>query len=157
MIIFSDIDGVVNDGLYQFDENGKISKRFCTRDFHVINIFANNGYEFVFLTGSSDSATVKRFDSSYFITCFDCESKELFVESYSKKRGISLADCFYIGDSVNDYNAMMKCGNIYCPSDASPVILQIEKINILKSRGGHGVIDEFLFAKFEKDYFRLMT
>lgn len=156
MIIFSDIDGVINDGMYEFDEHGKISKRFCTRDFHAINIFAKNGYHFVFLTGSSDSATLTRFNSNIFATFFSCDNKELLVESYSSEKGISLADCFYIGDSVNDYRAMLKCGKIYCPSDASQIIMQINKINILKSCGGHGVIDEFLYTNFKKDYLKLM-
>lgn len=156
MIIFSDIDGVVNDGLYEFDENGNISKRFCTRDFHSINIFARNGYNFVFLTGSCDSSTVKRFNSNIFTTFFNCVNKEFVIEEFSSSKSVSLNKCFYIGDSANDYAAMKKCGNIYCPSDASSIILEMDNVNILKSRGGHGVIDEFLYRNFKEDYLKFM-
>ena len=39
MIIFSDIDGVITDGLYYTNSQEDIIKGFSTRDMHAINVF----------------------------------------------------------------------------------------------------------------------
>jgi|LauGreDrversion4_2_1035121.scaffolds.fasta_scaffold08293_2 YrbI family 3-deoxy-D-manno-octulosonate 8-phosphate phosphatase len=157
MIIFSDIDGVITDGLYYISHAGDVAKGFSTRDMHSISAFFDNGYKFIFITGSSDWSTRNKFKKYAYNTIYECTNKYDAVINICKENNISPSECTYIGDSVNDYKAMCICGKKYCPSNAASIIKSISGVVCLKSRGGDGVIDELLFHAFRDDYMRFLT
>ncbi len=157
MIIFSDIDGVITDGLYYTNSQEDIIKGFSTRDMHAINVFFDNGFKFTFITGSTDWSTKNRFKKFPYNTIFGCTDKYGAVMNICNQNGISPSDCIYVGDSVNDYKAMSVCGKKYCPSDAASIIKSMNGVICLSSRSGGGVIDELLFHAFRNDYTRLLV
>lgn len=157
MIIFSDIDGVITDGLYYLDKDNNIIKGFSTRDMHSINAFYEEGFKFVFLTGADDRSTRNKFHKFIYNTIFNCKNKHDAVINMCNQNGVSPSDCLYIGDSVNDYKAMSICGKKYCPQNASLVIKNINGVVCVNSIGGSGVVDEVLFHAFREDYIRILA
>lgn len=156
MIIFSDVDGVVTDGLYYYDEDGGIIKGFCTRDFHAINAFANNGFNFVFLTSATDMTTINKFKHSKLKLIAGCRNKKEAVVSICMQQGYLTSECIFIGDGPQDICAMQSCGQSFCPYDASRSVLNVPNVNRLNSCGGKGVIDELLFKLFKTEYMSIM-
>ena len=62
--------------------------------------------------------------------------------NYCKKQEISLGEVIFIGNDINDLEAMKLTGRSYCPSDANQKIKKIAS-ETLKTKGGEGVIREF--------------
>jgi YrbI family 3-deoxy-D-manno-octulosonate 8-phosphate phosphatase len=156
MIIFSDIDGVLTDGFYYHSEDGMIGKGFCTRDFHAINNFSQNGFNFIFLTASTDIATIKKFKYNKLKIVPNCKDKKEAVISSCIQLGYVASDCIFVGDGPQDMCAMEVCGQSFCPNDACHAVLSMPFVIRLNSNGGKGVIDEMLFKAFRKDYESIM-
>lgn len=156
MIIFSDVDGVVTDGLYYYNEDGGISKGFCTRDFHAVNAFSRNGFNFVFLTSATDITTIKKFKNSKLKLIAGCKNKKEAVISTCIQQGYLASECIFVGDGPQDICAMESCGQCFCPYDASCSVLDTPNVNRLSSCGGRGVLDELLFKLFKTEYMSIM-
>ena len=78
------------------------------------------------------------------ITCFQGiknKKKELLV--YCKRNNIDLQNIAYVGNDINDKEAMKIAGIKFCPSDAHNSIKAISD-HVLKTKGGHGVVRELL-------------
>ena len=63
--------------------------------------------------------------------------------AYCKKNDIDLKNVAYIGNDINDKDAMETVGITFCPSDAHDSIKGISN-HILETKGGNGVIRELL-------------
>ena len=67
------------------------------------------------------------------------ETLKQIVELY----GISIEEVAYIGDDLNDFEAMKKCGITGCPADAVDEIKNISDYTS-KFNGGDGAIRDFV-------------
>ncbi len=65
------------------------------------------------------------------------------LEDFVKKNGHSLKRVAYIGNDINDLEAMQSVGFPIAPADAHPSILDLAVI-VTSARGGEGVVREFL-------------
>jgi 3-deoxy-D-manno-octulosonate 8-phosphate phosphatase (KDO 8-P phosphatase) len=73
------------------------------------------------------------------------------LQSYSEASGetITLSDCIYMGDDLNDLSLMMQAGATACPSDANPLLRNYVKSAggyIAPSPGGKGAIADLVLA-----------
>ena len=156
MIIFSDVDGVLTDGCYYQNENLEITKGFSTRDFHTINKFSEQGFQFVFLTASQDACTKHKFTSYGLNLVCNCQNKKDAIVNLCDMHEVVLADCIFVGDGPQDLQAMLLCGRSFCPHDASSVVKNSAYVNRLNSCGGRGVIDEMLYRCFKEQYEKIL-
>ena len=62
---------------------------------------------------------------------------------------IDLKNVLFVGNDINDYNAMKTAGHKYCPSDSHESIKSIADY-VLSSSGGDGVVRE-IFDKLKKN------
>ena len=69
------------------------------------------------------------------------ENKKDVLMNFCKKNDIDLINVAYVGNDINDKEAMEISGVTFCPSDAHESILDISD-HILKKKGGQGVIRE---------------
>lgn len=156
MIIFCDIDGVVTDGCYYLDNRLGLIKGFNTRDFHAINKFCAEKFQFVFLTASNDSCTKNKCAAYNLELVSNCNNKKQAVLDICTKNKCKPEDCVFIGDGPQDFLAMSLCGSRYCPSDASMSIKECPGVYVLSSCGGRGAIDEMLYIEFNEKYKQIM-
>ena len=63
--------------------------------------------------------------------------------NYCKENDIDLKNVAYVGNDINDKEAMEIVETTYCPSDSHESIKAISDY-VLKTKGGHGVIRELL-------------
>ena len=71
------------------------------------------------------------------------------IENYDLKK------IFYVGNDVNDYRVMLKCGFTACPSDSHVAIKKIANFP-LKTKGGGGVVREILEIILELNFINIL-
>jgi len=69
------------------------------------------------------------------------DDKAQDLSNYCQSKGIDLAKVLYVGNDVNDLDAMRMVGYPVAPADAHPEVLAIAK-HVTQARGGEGVIKE---------------
>ena len=71
------------------------------------------------------------------------ENKKVALIDYCENNNFDLQNVAYVGNDINDKEVMEIAGTTYCPSDSHKSIQSISD-NILKTKGGNGVIRELL-------------
>lgn len=69
------------------------------------------------------------------------ENKKMALIDYCKENDIDLKNVAYVGNDINDLEAMNLVGHSLCPADAHDSIKHVSK-HVLKTKGGEGVIRE---------------
>ena len=71
------------------------------------------------------------------------DDKAKALQEFCSEKGISLESVGYVGNDINDLEAMRLVRTSFCPSDAHPNILKIST-HVLKTKGGEGVVMELI-------------
>ena len=71
------------------------------------------------------------------------KNKSLMIVKHCNNNEIDMNNVAYVGNDINDYDAMKLVGTTFCPSDAHQEIKNISD-HILESKGGEGVVRELL-------------
>jgi 3-deoxy-D-manno-octulosonate 8-phosphate phosphatase (KDO 8-P phosphatase) len=69
------------------------------------------------------------------------ENKVIALQNILDDMNLQYENVLYIGDDINDYEAMSKCKIRCCPADASEKINDVSQI-ILSACGGNGCLRE---------------
>ena len=76
-------------------------------------------------------------------------NKKYALTDYCQKNDIQILQVAYVGNDINDKDAMVIAGFSFCPADAHETIKEIS-YHVFKRNGGDGVIRELLdIIKFE--------
>jgi D-sedoheptulose 7-phosphate isomerase len=70
-----------------------------------------------------------------------CDNKRRFLAEYFEEHGIDAKDAIYMGNDLNDLEAMEFVGYPVCPADAHPQIKSISRL-VLSRSGGDGAVRE---------------
>ena len=140
----TDCDGVLTDTGVYYGASGEMLKRFSIRDgMGVERLKIISGIEVGIITGEGSESLVNRAKK--------LEIKELHLNAKNKKKTLieilerknySFKNLAYIGDDVNDLEAINLSGLSACPSDAIELIKESVDI-VLNSKGGNGAFREF--------------
>ena len=148
--IISDVDGVLTDGGFYYNEDGLVMKKFNTRDASSIFRLRSAGVKLFIITMSDDPITNRRIetlkkwhldehDIELFIHGVDDKLK--VVNQICKEYGYALDEVIYIGDDYGDIPVMEAVGVSYCPYDA-PLSVVIAATYVCDTKGGEGVLAE---------------
>jgi 3-deoxy-D-manno-octulosonate 8-phosphate phosphatase (KDO 8-P phosphatase) len=133
MVICCDIDGVLTDGKIWVNHQGEIIKSFNNKDIGAVKELLSMGYQVIFVTASSwpgSDLYLKR------------SGAELIV--LRNKEEIPFHYDIAIGDSGWDIPMLNKTRFVFCPSDASKEVKELDGMHILKCKGGQGVMLEMV-------------
>lgn len=141
-MFLTDCDGCLTDGGMYYSELGDELKKFNTRDGMGISLLIQRGI----ITGIITSETVKlnqrraeklKLD----IVEMGCTDKLSTIKQLCQEKGISLDNVCYIGDDINDIEAIKAVGFGCCPADAIKEVKCVADY-IASVNGGKGVIRE---------------
>src|SRR6266699_2222793 len=120
-----DVDGVLTDGGIWWGPNGEEWKRFSFADIMGVSLARKAGL-IVGLISGEDSPLVDRFAAKMGITdvAKNCKDKAGALRSLAERRGLALNEVCFMGDDVNDLEAMKIAGLAAAPANAAPVVLQ---------------------------------
>lgn len=141
-VLFCDVDGTLTDGGMYYAREGESLKRFSTRDAKGLELLRQAGIEVAIVT-SEDSDIVRARCRKLGIQECHCgvSDKRSFVEQYCAKRSIPQEAAAFVGDDLNDLEALRWVGLSACPADAVPQV-RLACSRVLEARGGHGAVRE---------------
>lgn len=145
--IFSDVDGVLTNGLLYIGADGSESiKVFHVRDGMAIKQFQKLGVLFGIITGRDSNPLRQRMKELGVSEVHTrIHNKAEVLDSILTRKQIALSDVWYVGDDYNDLPVQQMLrdggGRFFCPSDAVTEV-QYAADEILKTPGGNGVLAE---------------
>jgi N-acylneuraminate cytidylyltransferase len=146
-LFLSDVDGVLTDGGMYYGKDGNELKKFNTRDGMAFELLRNKGIKIGIITSEITKIVenrAKKMKVDYICQGKFKGGKLEAAKEICDKEGISLNEVAYIGDDINCYELLSKTGYSACPNDAADEIKKIPNILILNSKGGEGVVREYV-------------
>ena len=143
----TDVDGVLTDAGMYYDNNGSELKRFNTHDGMGFQLLRENGIKTAIITSENTNIVKRRSKILQVDYLFQgvANSKKLdVIEQICLKENIQLSDVAYIGDDINDFEALSTVVLAACPNNATQIIKNIEQIYITEKSGGNGAVREFI-------------
>ncbi len=137
-----DFDGVMTDNKVLIDENGLESVIVNRSDGLAVKLIDEMGIKQIIISTESNKVVNKRAQKLGIECKQNLENKASVVEELSKNLSITKDEIAFIGNDINDLEAMRIVGFPLCPYDASKEIKDLSK-TILPSKGGSGVIRDF--------------
>ena len=141
-----DVDGVLTDGGVWWGPNGEEWKRFGFADIMGVSLARKAGL-LVCLISGEDSPLVDRFAAKLGITDVEkgCKDKARALRAFAERRGLDLLEIGFMGDDVNDLDAMAIAGVSAAPAGAVRAVLA--RASFVSTRaGGHGAARDFVDA-----------
>lgn len=143
-LLILDVDGTLTDGGIYYDKEGHELKKFNAKDGLGIVLAQKSGIDVMFLTGRSSVIVEKRAIELKVKYLFQgIGDKAEFLDKFMNERDIPKQAVAYVGDDLNDYEAMKLAGITACPADAADEIREISNI-VLTRNGGCGAVREFI-------------
>lgn len=139
-----DVDGVFTDGGVWWNETGEAFKRFSFRDIMGVSLGRKAGYQFALISGEGgpllDRLAMKLGIEAVFP---DCKDKAAALRLFSERTQLPPEAICFLGDDVNDLEALALAGLSACPADAHASVKA--KVDwVLEARGGQGAVRELL-------------
>jgi YrbI family 3-deoxy-D-manno-octulosonate 8-phosphate phosphatase len=138
-----DFDGVMTDNKVIVGEDSKESVVCNRSDGLAISILKEWGISQAIISTETNKVVASRALKLGIPCIHGISNKKDTVFQYCKQLEISLKETLYIGNDLNDLDAMCMVGCPVCPNDAYEEIKKIAKL-VLPVGGGCGVIRELL-------------
>ena len=137
-----DVDGVLTDAGMYYTESGDELKKFNTRDGMGIKMLQAASLVTAFIT-KEKTAIVERRGQKLAVPEVHqgVDDKLAVLTTLTQKYGLSLDQVAYIGDDVNDLDALRAVGFSAAPADAMPTVLKAVHYICVK-KGGEGAVRE---------------
>ena len=141
-LLVLDVDGVLTDGGVYYSERGEEMVKFNRRDGMGISLLQKSGVEVAIISGENSNATRKRAEKLKITKLhLGVSNKKLVLENLLHELRMPLEKVAYIGDDINDIEAMEIVGHSMTVSDGHKRVREIAK-HILSSVGGKGAVRE---------------
>lgn len=140
-LIVYDFDGVMTNNKVIVFEDGRESIVANRSDGLGVEILKKRGISQIILSTESNDVVRARAKKLNLSVIYACKDKKRTLIEYCKKKGYNLSKVVYVGNDINDLEAMEVVGYPIAPADAHIEIKKIAKI-VTKARGGNGVIRE---------------
>lgn len=140
-LIVYDFDGVMTDNRVMVDQNGIESVIVNRGDGYGVGGIRKLGLRQIILSTEKNPVVARRAEKLKLEVIHDVLDKKSILDSFLKENGYSKEEVMYIGNDLNDIEAMSLAGIVGAPKDAEPEILEIADW-ISTKNGGYGVIRE---------------
>lgn len=140
-----DVDGTLTDGGIYMGRNGELFKRFDVKDgYGIKNLLREHAIIPAIVTGRKSEILKNRCDELCIVELVQGSSdKILDCKKILDKYGFTPGEAAYIGDDLNDLEAMQSVRLKGCPHDAARKIKDIADY-VTEADGGHGAVREFI-------------
>ena len=140
-LIVYDFDGVMTDNRVTVDQDGKESVTVNRSDGYGVGMIRKRGIPQIIISTEKNPVVERRAEKLSLPVIHDVADKAAILKGYLKEQAIDPKRVLYIGNDLNDRDAMLMCGIKCAPADAEPVILETADV-IFEKKGGYGVVRE---------------
>jgi YrbI family 3-deoxy-D-manno-octulosonate 8-phosphate phosphatase len=139
-----DVDGTLTDAKVYYSKNGEELKKFSIRDGMGIELLKKAGILSAIITSENSQIVIARANKlkiEHFTLGSRNKKNDLIL--MSEKLNVSLEEIAYIGDDVNDLQALKIAGLSACPADSVSSIIGVSHY-VCKQNGGDGAVRELI-------------
>jgi N-acylneuraminate cytidylyltransferase len=141
LLVF-DFDGIFTDNFVYVSQDGTESVRCSRGDSLGISLLKKQGKPECCILSTESNPVVSARASKLGITCIQgCGDKRKYLMEYSQNKDIAFDRIAFVGNDINDLDAMSVAGVSIAPADAYAPVREIADI-VLKSPGGNGAVRE---------------
>jgi len=141
-LLAMDVDGVLTDAGMYYSESGDELKKFNTRDGMGIKMLQAAGLVTAFITREKTAIVERRGQKLAVPEVHQgVDDKRVVLATLASKYGLTLDQVAYIGDDVNDLEALRAVGFSAAPADAMTYVLKAVDY-VCKKKGGEGAVRE---------------
>ena len=144
-MVITDFDGIITDNCLYVDNNGNMTRKINFKDVMAFSILQKNGIKTAIISGESNAAIeilAKKFDIQEIHQ--NIRNKIQVLKDIIEKYSLSKEEFLYIGDDINDEEALMYSKNAFTVPEAVDKIKSISHIKITKSPSGAGAFREIV-------------
>jgi len=140
----TDVDGVLTDGGMYYAESGDEWKKFNTRDGMGIKLLQRAGIITAIVTQERTKLVARRAEKLAIPELHQGAMDKLTViREMAARHGLALKQVAYIGDDINDLEALKEVGFSATPADGMPQIaLAVDYV--CQKKGGEGAVREIV-------------
>lgn len=140
-LIISDFDGVMTDNRVLVDETGREAVYVSRADGQAIHMLRSMGIDLVIISTETNGVVGRRAEKLKVKCIQSVSDKAECLRQYCRERNVSLQHVAYIGNDVNDLEAMRLAGIKIVPGDAYEEVKDIADY-VTETKGGYGVVRE---------------
>lgn len=153
-VIF-DFDGVLTDNNVYVDSSGNEQVCCYRGDGLAFDVFRKLGVNVCIFSTEKNLVVTARAKKLQVPVYQSISNKLESLDAFVKENNYKYSNLFYIGNDLNDYLAMKKCGFSACPSDSHSKIKEISTFQ-LRAKGGCGVARELIESVFKLDIIKIL-
>jgi 3-deoxy-D-manno-octulosonate 8-phosphate phosphatase (KDO 8-P phosphatase) len=140
----TDVDGVLTDAGMYYSESGDEWKKFNTRDGMGIKLLQRAGLITAIVTQERTRLVARRAEKLAIPELHQGVMDKLSViREMAARHGIALTQVAYIGDDVNDLDALKAVGLSAAPADGLPQVIEAVGY-VCSKKGGEGAVRELV-------------
>jgi N-acylneuraminate cytidylyltransferase len=140
-LLITDFDGCLTDDRVWLNQEGEEFVAANRKDGLAVQRLKNLDIQVVIASTETNKVVLARGDKIGVEVLQGLADKAESIEQYLKQKNLSWDDIWYLGNDVNDIEAIRKAKLSFCPSDAVKAVIK-EVDSKLKTKGGYGVLSE---------------
>ena len=140
-LIVYDFDGVMTDNKAYIDQDGNEMVQVNRADGLGVAEIKKLGIDQIIISTEKNTVVSTRAKKLNIKCLQGIDNKKESLQKYSKENNYNLQNVAFVGNDINDMEAMKIAGYSFCPVDAHGSIKKISNL-ILNTKGGNGVIRE---------------
>ncbi len=141
-LVATDVDGVLTDAGMYYAESGEELKKFNTRDGMGIKLLQRAGLITAIVTQERTKLVARRGEKLAIPEVHQGVMNKLqLISEMAARHGLTLGQVAYIGDDVNDLEALKAVGFSATPADGMPQVVDAVHY-ICRKKGGEGAVRE---------------
>ena len=150
-----DFDGVLTNNLVHLSQDGKEWVSCSRADGLAFDVLRKLKIPAYILSTEKNLVVTERAKKLKIQAMQGVSDKVKAIKIFSTENRYKLDKVLFVGNDLNDSEAMKLCGYSVCPSDSHYKIKQIADI-VLKTQGGKGVVRELLEDVLEIDLIKIL-
>jgi 3-deoxy-D-manno-octulosonate 8-phosphate phosphatase (KDO 8-P phosphatase) len=140
----TDVDGVLTDAGMYYAESGDEWKKFDTRDGMGIKLLQRAGIVTAIVTQERTKLVARRAEKLAIPELHQGVMDKLsLIREMATRHGLTLSQVAYIGDDINDLEALKAVGFSASPADGMPQVAAAVDY-ICQKKGGEGAVREII-------------
>jgi 3-deoxy-D-manno-octulosonate 8-phosphate phosphatase (KDO 8-P phosphatase) len=140
----TDVDGVLTDGGMYYAESGDEWKKFDTRDGMGIKLLQRAGIITAIVTQERTKLVARRAEKLAIPELHQGVMDKLsLIREMATRHGLTLSQVAYIGDDINDLEALKAVGFSAAPADGMPQVAAAVDY-VCQKKGGEGAVREIV-------------
>ena len=140
-LIVYDFDGVMTNNKVYVDQKGNEMVQVSRADGLGISEIKKLGIEQIIISTEKNPVVTKRAEKLGIKCLQGIDNKKNTLLEYCAETKISIKNVAFVGNDINDMDAMEIVEITFCPSDSHESIKKLSSYN-LQAKGGEGVVRE---------------